>query len=134
MAVTAPALTRESIFDALYTRRTYGTTGARILLDFRANGEPMGGETITDGAPRLRVTAHGTDVIESVEILRYSQSDGGFRVIYGLHPDALDYEWSGTDDGFRDDSVYYLRLRQRGSIRGRAVMAWSSPLWVRKSP
>ena len=132
--MTAPALTREAIFDALYQRRTYGTTGARILLDFRVNEEPMGGETTVDGPPRLRLEAHGTDSIESVEILRYSEHDGGFRIIYELHPDALDFEWFGTDDGFREDSIDYLRLRQRGTIRGRIVMAWSSPIWVKKLP
>ena len=43
-AVRAPALTREAIFDALHARRTYGTTGQRILLDFRVNDAPMGSE------------------------------------------------------------------------------------------
>ena len=60
--------------------------------------------------------------------------DGGFRVVYDLHPDALDFEWSGTDGGFRADAVYYLRLRQRSQVRGRIVMAWSSPIWVRGQP
>ena len=133
-AVTAPELTRTAIFDALHQRRTYGTTGARILLDFRVNDEPMGGETRTNDAPRLQVTAHGTDRIQSVEVLRYSEPDGEFRVIFDLHPDALDVEWSSTDEGFLDEAVYYVRLTQRGHIRGRIVMAWSSPIWVRQSP
>lgn len=155
-AVVASELTREAIFDGLHARRTYGTTGARILLDFRVNDTPMGGETtaepqdpvaISAGAsdgtvgrirpssrlPRLSVTAHGTDVIESVEVLRYSAPDGGFRVIAELAPKALDFAWSGTDGNFRDDAVYYVRLRQRGTIRGRAVMAWSSPVWVQRT-
>ena len=155
-AVTAPELTREAIFDGLYQRRTYATTGARILLDFRVNDAPMGTETTaesqepvaiseapqagtigkirpTSRLPRLLVSAHGTDVIESVEILRYSEPDGGFTVIVDLEPNALDFEWSGIDGNFRDDAVYYLRLRQRGTIRGRAVMAWSSPVWVKRA-
>jgi hypothetical protein len=92
----------------------------------------MGGETTTDGPPRLHVVAHGTDVIDSVQILRYSDPGGGFVVIHDLAPHALDFEWTGPDGGFRDDSVYYLRLTQRGHMRGRAVMAWSSPIWVRR--
>ena len=71
-------------------------------------------------APRFEVTAHGTDVIESVEILRYSEPDGGFRVIHDLRPNALDFAWSGRDGGFRDDAIYYLRLRQRSQVRGTA--------------
>ena len=129
-AVTAPELTRGAVFDALYHRRTYGTTEARILLDFRVNDEAMGGETTTNGVPQLEITAHGTDLIDSVEVLRYSEADGGFQEIYHLHPDALDFTWSATDRGFRDAAIYYVRLRQRDEIRGRAVMAWSSPIWV----
>ena len=156
-AIRAPALTRAAIFDALHARHTYGTTGARILLDFRVNDAPMGSEIALEAplpktcagtspecgaraaataalAPRFTVTAHGTDIIESVEILRYSAPDGGFRVIHGLQPNALDVEWSGRDRGFRDDALYYLRLRQREQVRGRVVMAWSSPIWVRAQP
>ena len=152
-AVRAPELTREAIFDGLHARRTYGTTGQRILLDFRVNDAPMGSEIALAAplpepcagtspecgeraaataalAPRFEITAHGTDVIEAVEILRYSEPDGGFRVIYDLRPNALDFTWSGRDGAFRDDAIYYLRLRQRSQVRGREVMAWSSPVWV----
>ena len=152
-AVRAPELTREAIFDALHARRTYGTTGQRILLDFRVNDAPMGSEITLAAplpepcagtspecgeraaataalAPRFDVSAHGTDVIEAVEILRYSEPDGGFRVIHDLRPNALDFTWSGRDGGFRDDAIYYLRLRQRSPVRGRIAMAWSSPVWV----
>ena len=85
----APELTREAVFDALHARRTYGTTGRRILLDFRVNDAPVGSEIALDAplpepcagmlpdcgeraaataalAPRFDVTVHGTDVIESV--------------------------------------------------------------------
>ena len=131
-AVTAPVLTRDAIFDGLYRRRTYGTTGAHILLDFRVNGEPMGRLTDADRPPRIAVAANGTDVIDSVEVFRYSEPDRGFTLLHHAHPDALDFEWSGLDRGFRGDSIYYVRLRQQGTIRGRVVMAWSSPIWVRR--
>lgn len=130
-AVRAPTLTRDSIFDALYARRTYATTGARILLDFRVNGAPMGSESVARGAPRLELTAHGSAPIERVEILRHSPADG-FLVLHDLRPDALDFTWSTIDRGFRDEALYYVRLRERGHVRGRIVMAWSSPIWVRR--
>ncbi len=132
-AVRAPALTREAVFDALYARRTYGTTGARILLDFTVDGAPMGSETTADSPPRLHVEAHGTDVIESLQVLRFSTAEGGFSVLFDLEPGALDFSWSGLDGGFRDDAIYYVRLRQRGHVRGRVVMAWSSPVWVTRA-
>ena len=130
-AVRAPALTRDAIFDALYERRTYATTGARILLDFRVNGAPMGSEAVARAAPRLELTAHGRAPIERIEILRHSAADG-FRAIHDLRPDALDFAWAGIDSGFRDEAIYYVRLQERGQVRGRVVMAWSSPVWVRQ--
>ena len=130
-AVRAQGLTREEIFDALRDRRTYGTTGARILLDFSINGEAMGRSVATSAAPRLEVAAHGTDVIDEVQVLRYSRSSRGFDVIESIRPQALDFVWARVDAAFREDSIYYVRLRQRGEIEGRIAMAWSSPIWVR---
>lgn len=129
-AVRATALSRDGIFDALYERRTYATTGARILLDFSIERQPMGRQTAAAAAPRLDLAVHGTDVIEEVQILRHTKSSGRFEVIQSLRPDTLDVTWTGADREFREDSIYYVRLRQRREIGGRAVMAWSSPIWV----
>jgi len=129
-AVRARHLTRPEVFDALYARRTYGTTGVRTLLDFSIDGKPGGEEMVVEEAPELRVEAHGYNEIEQVEILRYCKSDGGFRVIFSFSPHALDFVWSNLDWSFREDSIYYVRLRETGEIRGRISMAWSSPIWV----
>ncbi len=43
-AILAPRLERGSLRQALYDRCCCATAGARILLDFRVNGRPMGGE------------------------------------------------------------------------------------------
>jgi len=131
-AVAAKNLTRDGIFDALYERRTYGTTGARILLDFTIEGESAGRQVVARGAPLLSVEAHGTADIEIVEVLRYSGSPGGFEVIYTLWPGAMDFRWTQTDESFRQDSIYYARLRQVGVIRDRIAMAWSSPIWLKR--
>lgn len=130
-AVRATGLTREEIFDALHERRTYGTTGARILLDFSINGEAMGRNITVSSSPRLEVAAQGTDVIDEVQVLRYSRSARGFEVIAAIRPQASDFRWASVDAGYREDSIYYVRLRQRGEIEGRIAMAWSSPIWVR---
>jgi hypothetical protein len=131
-AVSATGLTRGEIFDALYHRRTYATTGVKILLDFAINGEPMGGMITVKGVPRLQIEAHGTDVIKSVEILRYSDSDTAFSVIKTLSPDGPDFTWGGSDPTFKENSIYYIRLRQVGLVRTRVAMAWSSPIWVQR--
>ena len=132
-AVTATGLTREEIFDGLYHRRTYGTTGVKILLDFSINGEPMGGMVTAKSIPRLEIEAHGTDEIEFVEVLRYCKSDGAFVVIHTLYPESPDYNWSQTDTTFKEDSIYYVRLRQVRLVRTRVAMAWSSPIWVTRA-
>ena len=43
-AVLAPERSRDAIFDAMKQRRTYATTGDRIILDVAVNGVPMGQE------------------------------------------------------------------------------------------
>lgn len=131
-SVAATGLTREEIFDSLYQRRTYGTTGAKILLDFTIDDQPMGQQVEVQGAPSLAIEAHGTAVIDVLEVLRYSKSDGDFTVIYTLHPDALDLNWTAVDETLREDSIYYVRLRQAGLIRNQIAMAWSSPIWVKR--
>lgn len=132
-AVAATGLTRDEIFDGLYNRRTYGTTGVKILLEFSINGESMGGAITTADSPRLEIEAHGTDTIELVEVLRYSKSDGVFKVVYSFHPRVRDVAWSKSDESFKEDSIYYMRLLQSGNIRDRVAMAWSSPIWVKRS-
>ena len=131
-AVAASGLTREEVFDGLYHRRTYGTTGVKILLDFTINGEPMGTRLTASGPPRLELEVHGTDTIEFIEILRFAKSDGMFVVINTLYPDDADFTWSGTDPAFKEDSIYYVRLRQVRLVRTRVAMAWSSPIWVKR--
>lgn len=130
-ALAATGLTREEIFDSLYRRQTYGTTGAKILLEFSVDGQTMGGEVAVRSRPSLRIEAHGTAQIETVEVLRHSRSEEKFNVLHAFHPGSEDFAWSGTDDSFREDSIYYVRLRQAGLIRGRIAMAWSSPIWAR---
>jgi hypothetical protein len=133
-AVSATGSTRQEVFDALYERRTYGTTGARILLEFQIDGADMGQAVSVGERPRLTIEAHGTDVIERIEVLRHARTDGGFETAFTIEPEALDVTWSAIDSSFREDSIYYVRLLQRGRVRGRVAMAWSSPIWVEKRP
>ena len=131
-AVRASELSREGIFEGLYHRRTYATTGARILLEFTVDGAPMGQSVTVKDAPRLRVEAHGTAPIELLEVLRWSRSEEKFRTAFTLRPGKADVTWEETDPDLREDSVYYMRLRQAGKVRDRIAMAWSSPVWVRR--
>ena len=78
--VYAPKLTREAIWDALYARRCYATTGQRIILRVSADGHWMGEEYTADGPVRISVEAHGTAPIEWVQVRR------GLEVIHEERP------------------------------------------------
>ena len=70
MAALAAELTRESLWEAFKARRVYGVTGDRILLDFTLNGAPMGSIVRAAGKRALRVSVHGCDALDRIEILR----------------------------------------------------------------
>ena len=129
VAVMAPELTREAIFDALYSRRTYGTTGARIILDFSINGTAMGGETTCKGTPQILIHAIGTNTIKEIDLLR-GTINSCFSVIKRWTPLSKEAKVKFEDLNIKDDAIYYVRLMQSGKIRGLPPMAWSSPIWV----
>ncbi|MBI3973161.1 MAG: DUF3604 domain-containing protein [Chloroflexi bacterium] len=72
-AVLAPERSRQAIWDALRARRTYATTGARMLLDVVANGRhPMGAAFAADDrSVELAVEVHGTAPLWRVEVYRW---------------------------------------------------------------
>jgi hypothetical protein len=70
MAVLAPELTREALWEAFAARRVYGVTGDRIELGFTINGEPMGARIAANGPRRICVAVKGLDAIDRIEVLR----------------------------------------------------------------
>ena len=138
MAVWAPELTREAVFDAIRNRRTYGTTGSRIYLEFTVNGEPMGGETtVAAGQPvAVRVETLGTGPLRWIHVLRGDLDcpEAGFSVVHqAWFPGSsapLDFTLDWIDDAPPARAIYYVRVRQRDLVHGRVAQAWSSPVWV----
>ena len=134
--VIATEKTRDAIWQALYDRRCYATTGDRIVLDFRLNGQPMGSDLPVDlaagGSRHIEVRAAGTHRIDRVEIIRNNE------VVFEVEPGREVWEGEWTDDGDlaelafeptfdydRPFVYYYLRVRQ-----GNRQMAWASPIWL----
>jgi len=133
VAVYAEELTREAVFDALWERSCYGTTGARILLRLSLNQADMGRELCSEEDRRrrcLQVEVAGTAPIAEVVVVRNG------REVW-IQPGC---EWEGSaewvDDedfatvalpGFDDRPFvyYYVRVLQEDG-----EMAWSSPIWV----
>jgi hypothetical protein len=121
IAVYAAERTREAIFHALYDRRTYATSGARIILDVRANGQPMGSELRAAEAPLLEVLVIGTANIDRIEI----KKNGKVAHVEPGQRDAMRFEW--RDPAFQpDQSCYYVvRVVQKDNEE-----AIASPIWV----
>jgi hypothetical protein len=128
-AVLSKSLTRQGIFDGLAGRKTYGTTGSRIILHFEINDAQMGQEVEIAEQARLHVRIIGTDIIDQVDVLRYRIGGQAFRVIHSLNPsqDEVEFVYNDAPGG---QAIYYVRVRQRHLVGGRVAMAWSSPIWV----
>ncbi|NOZ21192.1 MAG: DUF3604 domain-containing protein [Planctomycetes bacterium] len=137
-AVYAKELTREAIFDAFKRRQCYGTTGARIIVEFFVNDQPMGSEVEVpfqdNETPRvLKVKVIGSEDIAEVVIVRnntdiYRATDCGQWVEFDYEDDepmreAL-AEAEGDDVG-AGSIYYYLRVLQKDG-----EMAWCSPVWT----
>jgi len=65
VAVHAPSLSRDNIYDSLYEREVYGTSGERILLWFNLKHPfkgtvPMGNESVIESNPEFEVKAVGS--------------------------------------------------------------------------
>ncbi len=137
-AVFAPQKSRKDIFQALWDRAAYATTGPRIVLDFFAAGARMGRErrVTRDDAPalarELRVRVNGTAPLRLVEVIRNGD------VLHTLRPACADLETVLRDDtplheisrprpldGGAPSTYYYVRVTQEDGH-----MAWSSPVFL----
>ncbi len=139
-AAISNQLERNALFETFSDRLTYGSTGDRIIMEFKLNGNMMGSEVdiFENEDPTFELMAHGTDDIEFVEMVKWDF----FNPIYGndVHPDfttvkrwdinSISINTSFTDTSFSSNSVYYLRLKQVNENNGVESWAWSSPIWV----
>ncbi len=121
--VWAEELTREAIFEAIFNHRTYGTTGARIMLKTELAGEPMG--TVfpvrqEDSSLTYTASVTGTGPIEKLELVRNGET------IDTAKPGTNEMEYEYTDECVPDDRThYYLRVTQQDGH-----MAWASPHYL----
>jgi S-adenosylmethionine hydrolase len=137
-AIIAPEQNRASMFDALYRRSCYATTGERIIVGFNIAGKTMGGEINTADKPGLTVNRHiagyvaGTTNIKTIEIIRNG------KVIHTIKPDNVYHQNFEFDDMSPINKVYidnkdkkppfiyyYIRVTQEDGH-----IAWSSPIWI----
>jgi hypothetical protein len=124
--VYATELTREGLWEALKAKRTFATTGERMVVALEGEGGFMGEVVTAQGPIELELRAEGTAAILLTEILR-----NGEVVLSqpGAHGSA-DIEIAWTDPApLPGEAWYYARVTQEGQ-----EMAWTSPLWVTPAP
>lgn len=117
-------VSRKGILEALRARRTFATTGEKILVDLRVNGVWGGETTPTDGPPKLSFRVEAVHSIASIDILRNS------RVVYSWQPagDSKMEAGEWVDPDYKNETgvlYYYARVMQQNNH-----IAWSSPVWV----
>lgn len=137
-AVYSTSIARESLFEALRSRRCYATTGARILLWFEIDGYEMGRRIEVDSEDQdllternITVQICGTSLVDRIEIIRNNLEVCTYR---GDSED-LSFQWTDRQElprislrrplrGGGLTCYYYIRVTQRDS-----EIAWSSPIW-----
>lgn len=123
--VYATVLTREAIFEALRERRTFGTTGDRIVVDFRLDRHPMGSTIRTDAQTLTGYLAVvGTDMVSSIVVIKNGHT------CHEWQPGTLQFTHTWQEDRAADPPAsvrdyYYVVVTQRN-----AEMAWTSPIFV----
>ena len=116
----ASSLTRGDLFAAFRGRRCFGTTGAKIRLEFTLNSVLMGGEAAAAEERQFAVAVAGTDALASVEVVRNNKE------VHRESPSDSRVEFTWRDSrALGDVDYYYVRVTQRDGN-----MAWSSPIWV----
>ncbi len=123
-ALWVKEISRAGIIEALQSRRTFATTGDKIVIDFKVNNALMGTTTAGKGIPKIEINVIGQYPLEKVEILRNS------KVIhkFDIDEDTLDFRQTFSDPNYKDEKevlYYYVRATQKNK-----ALAWSSPVWV----
>lgn len=139
MATFAPKLDRAEVFEGMYNRNTYGTTGDRIFLDFRADGALMGSILHVDSGhvPHLEAEVYGTEDLLDIWLLKWDMNSGTyvgghpkFDTLLHVSPGELMDTITFDDFAFSDSVLYYVKVRQPSRHHGSGYgYAWSSPIW-----
>lgn len=121
VAVLAPSLTREAIFDALFARHAYATTGQRTLLKFTAGDAMMGDEIAAPAPLSFRATVEAASELRSLEIWK------NVTLVHKVLEKATSANLEWTDPAppsAGETAMYWLRV-----IEADGEEAVSSPIW-----
>jgi hypothetical protein len=136
-AILSLEQTREALFQALYNRSCYASTGARIVIGFFIAGASMGSELNTKAKPGLSFNRHITGFVAGTAIIREITIFRNGKPFHVIHPklDHLEFAIDDTDplqkillsspDERPPFVYYYLRIVQEDGH-----IAWASPIWI----
>ena len=119
-AIVATELSPAALLDAMASRSTYATTGARILLDLQV--QEQDGDTVLDWS------VHGTEVVREVHLMAVGVGSPEPAVSLATSfPGALDASGSFAVPWGPEELVVWLEVGQVDRHQ-----AWSSPIWLER--
>jgi hypothetical protein len=132
-AVLAPERAPDAIFDALRDRSVYATSGARILLDARLNGERMGLRQPDARVRKIECRVHGTAPIDRIDVVKNGEIVYSSHylsapltaepwVLFGLESSSDVFPAEGTDS-----PRSYRRWKGTLTVEGARVVEVSGP-------
>lgn len=125
-ALWVKEVSRAGILEALRSRRTFATTGDKMVVTFNVNGALSGTTCFTNKVPEMAIEVKGQYPLQKIEILRNS------KVIhqFDIDKETLDFTQTFSDHDYQDVEevlYYYVRVTQKNK-----ALAWSSPVWIER--
>ncbi len=117
-AIIAPELTRETLFQAMRERRTFATSGQRMLIDMRVNGAWMGAEFAAEREVTISVRAVGVRPLTRVDLIKNGS------VLHTWTCEGIYHEAEVSDPAGQSGSTDYYYAR---ALQEDGHLAWASP-------
>jgi hypothetical protein len=114
--VYARELSREGLWEAFKARRTFATTGARIVLDVEVAGQPMGAAVRTGEPPAIKGRVMGAGPLDWIDVMRDVEVIHHIPIATVAPPNRLRIVFEGQRvRGWGREAVWNGGLRVDGS-------------------
>jgi hypothetical protein len=136
-AIFCKEYSRDNLFNALYNRSCYATTGKRMVVFFSIAGQPMGRELNTSDKPGLAYNRHikvkisATSKIKEIIVFRNIEKYHVLTDLEDSHEFTLDDSEPissvtiASSDERPDFLFYYLRITEEDDN-----VAFITPIWI----